>query len=69
MTTTRKYFEELILLLDRITLVKEDEIGEFLEVKNSLLHILTRIKNFHLIQITFTDEFYSSISSKKSLHF
>ena len=66
MTTTRKYFEELISLLDRLTRINYDEIGTFLEIKRDLLNVLTRIKNFHLIPLTFTNEFYDLISSDKS---
>ncbi|UEG51127.1 hypothetical protein LK994_06525 [Ferruginibacter lapsinanis] len=66
MTTTRIYYEELLELFSKMTKIQSDEWRLFFDTKAEIFNLVTRIKNFNLIGLSFTSHFYDLISNDKS---
>lgn len=69
MTLTRTYYNKLIELLTNICLVKDDDPLTFSELKKDLSNILNRVSKFDLIPLTFTKDFWTTLSEKTLSNF
>lgn len=64
MTTTRKYYNQLIELFGKLNSINKNEVELFLNTKTELSNLIDRIRKFNLIPLTFTNIFFETLHKK-----
>lgn len=69
MTVTRKYYEELLNLLERIVVAKKENWTEFESTKRELSEVIRKVKVYRLFELNLSEGFFDCLESNDTSNF